>query len=788
MVAWAVVLATAAGLGAVAGGDVDNNLALPGTESQRAFDVLDRRFPELGGDTAVIAYRAEAGATDPEVRARMERLFGRVGGLDHVVAVASPYDAPPVGGAGAVSRDGRIAFAVVQFDVRATEVPKPVIFTMKDHVEEAAAPGLQVELGGEAVRFAETEGPGEREGVGLAAAVVILLIAFGSVVAMGLPIVTAVFGIGVSLALVSLLANVMNVNTFAPQVASMIGLGVGIDYALFIVTRFREGLDDGLDVDDAVAAAATTSGRAVVFAGLTVVISLMAMFLSGMPFIYGFGAAPAIAVLVMVLVAVTLLPALLGVIGRRVDSLRVPLLSRAGEAGEARTAHRWSRIVQRRPWLAAGVALALLLALASPLLSMRLGWAGSGSNPDTRTTRRAYDLLTEGFGPGSNEPLLLVAELPGPGRLDALQPLLDALPRVDGVAMVTPPRPNGAGDVAVVTVFPASAPHDEDAGRLIHDLRREVIPAMTGPTGAEVTVAGLAPLFVDMSDVLGARLPWILAGVLALSFLLLMAVFRSLLVPLKAVVMNLLSIGAAYGVVVAVFQWGWLKPLAGIDRVGPVESFVPLILFAILFGLSMDYEVFLLSRMREGFLRHGDNSEAVADGLASTARVITAAAAIMVALFFSFVLGEERIIKVIGLGLAVAVLVDATLVRMLLVPATMELLGRANWWLPGWLSAALPEIAVEGAAPGPARAPAPAAAGPAPPASAPDPVRGARPWADASGTAAAPEPAARRPGSVVLAGRTRFHRPDCHHAGEGPSLSRAAAARKGLEACRVCQP
>jgi RND superfamily putative drug exporter len=688
---WLVAVVGVGVLGATRGGALSNNLVLPNTESQRAFDVLRARFPELAGDTAIIAFRSSGAATDPAVRAPMERLFADVGGLPHVVTVVSPYG----GGGAGVSRDGHIAYATIQFNARATEVPKSVMFAIRDKVDAVHLPGVQVALGGESVRFAETKGPGEREGVGLVAAVVILLIAFGSAVAMGLPLLTAGCGIGVSFALLALVANVMDINSFSSQVASMVGLGVGIDYALFIVTRFREGLARDLDVEEAVVRAMGTAGRSVVLAGVTVVVALMAMLLTGVPFIYGFAVGPSIAVLVMVVASVTLLPAVLGFIGRKIDSLRLPGLRRGASGRESKAAERWSRGVQRRPWLVAITALLILGALATPLLSIRLGWAGSGANPTATSPRRAYDLLAQGFGPGFNEPLLLVASLPGPGQVGVIAPLLSRLAGVPGVAIVTPPRLNAAGDVAAVAVFPSFAPQAKGTDELIRTLRASVIPSKTNGTGATVYVAGISPLFYDMARVISVRLPFIIAGVLALSFLLLMAVFRSVLVPLKAVVMNLLSIGAAYGVVVAVFQWGWLGSLAGIDRGGPIESFVPIILFAILFGLSMDYEVFLLSRIREEYQRTGDNSSAVAGGLASTARVITAAAAIMVTLFLSFVLGDERIIKMIGLGLAVAVLVDATLVRMLLVPATMELLGRANWWLPRWLDRVIPTLRIE---------------------------------------------------------------------------------------------
>ena len=689
---WLVLVAGLGVLGHFEGGQVNNNLQLPNTESQRAFDVLKKGFPALAGDTATIAFRSASGVEQPSVRLPMQHLFTYVATLPHVIAVVSPYGPSP-----AISKDGKTAFATVQFNARATEVPKSVMLSIIDHANAVHVQGLDVEMGGESVRFAETQGPGQREGVGIVAAVIILLIAFGSAVAMGLPLLTAGFGILMSFALLSLVANVMDINTFSSQIASMVGLGVGIDYALFIVSRYREGLAQGMDPEAATALAISTAGRSVALAGSSVVVALMAMLLAGVPFIDGFAIGPSIAVAIMVAASITLLPAVLGFIGRRIDALHLPMLRRHMDtAPEQRVAFRWSRGVQRHPWFVGSSSLVLLLALATPLLWLHLGWAGAGANPTSTSPRRAYDLIARGFGPGFNEPLVLVAQLPGPGRLDTLAPLLERLATLPGVASVTPPRVGPGGTVAVLSVVPSFAPQANATNALIANLRGAVIPAATAGTGARVYVAGISPLFYDMAHVIGTRLPFLIGGVLALSFLLLMAVFRSVVVPLKAVVMNLLSIGAAYGAVVAVFQWGWLGRLAGIDRPGPIEAFVPIILFAILFGLSMDYEVFLLSRIREKYLRTGDNSEAVADGLASTARIITAAAAIMVTLFLSFVLGDERIIKEIGFGLAVAVFVDATLVRMLLVPATMELLGRRNWWLPGWLDTAIPTLRVEG--------------------------------------------------------------------------------------------
>ncbi|MGH2810104.1 MAG: MMPL family transporter [Actinomycetota bacterium] len=565
------------------GGEISNNVSLPGTESQQVIDLLEEKFPEISGDQASIAFKAAGGVTDPAVKRRMDAVFADFRKYEHVLSVTDPYDPR----APRISRTGEIGYATVQFDVSGPELPKAQIEEMGRRVEEANRPGLQVELGGESIRFGEIEGPGEREGVGLVAAIVILLIAFGSVVAMGLPIVTAIFGLGIGLSLITILANVMDLNVFAPQVASMIGLGVGIDYALFIVTRFREALRGGESVEDSVAIATSTSGRAVLFAGVTVIISLLAMFLTRIPFIYGFAVAPAVTVLVIMIVSITLLPAILSLAGRGIDRLSIPGLGRHTEKQNT-MAYRWSRAVQRRPWVAAGAGTMALLLLAVPVLSLRMGWAGAGSNPESRTTRRAYDLLAEGFGPGFNEPLIAVAEFPE-GRSQTLGLIAGAVQQTPGVAVVAPPQLSRRGDAAVIPIISATAPDDQRTEDLIVRLREEVLPAATGGTGARVFLGGVTPAFFDMSEILTARLPVLIVGVILLSFILLMAVFRSLLVPVKAALMNLLSIGAAYGVMVAVFQWGWLGGFFDIGRPGPIESFAPMMLFAILFGLSLDY-------------------------------------------------------------------------------------------------------------------------------------------------------------------------------------------------------
>jgi RND superfamily putative drug exporter len=524
---------------------------------------------------------------------------------------------------------------------------------------------------------------------------IILLIAFGSVLAMGLPIGVALFGIGIGLSLVMLFANFLSVPDFTPQLASMIGIGVGIDYALFIVTRYRQQIHSGLDPEHATIVAITTAGKAVLFAGTTVVISLLGILLMGFAFVEGIAIGGAATVAVTMIASVTLLPALLGFVGEKIDRWRIPLFTQDETKFEHSLAFRWSRVIQRRPWPAAIAGLVVLVVLSIPLFSIRLGFADASSGSTERSSRRAYDLLSQGFGPGFNGPLLFAADIQSPEDTSNLEALQQRLSEEPGIAAVSPPFPNEEGNAAIMTAFPSTAPQDRETHDLVRHIRADVLPDTVN--GTKVYVGGLTASTVDFADANSDRLPILIGVVIALSFLLLVVVFRSILVPLKAAVMNLLSIGAAYGIVVAVFQWGWLRELIGVETSGPIEAWVPMMLFTILFGLSMDYEIFLLSRIREEYLETGENNTAVANGLATTARVITAAAAIMVTLFLVFVFGfEERSIKLFAIGLASAIFVDATIVRMVLVPATMELLGEANWWIPKWLDRILPNIHIEG--------------------------------------------------------------------------------------------
>jgi RND superfamily putative drug exporter len=738
---WLAVLIVAGGISSMVGTAYSTEFALPDVESRRGFDILDEHFTDsgAGGEGGTIVFRAEQGVTDPEVQRAMTAFFERAGQIGGITLV-SPYT--PEGAQQIASQGpeaGLIAYAQIGLPRDITLEEATVIGAELRELMPKIA-GVQIEIGG--AILAEFEVPSS-ELLGLAFAMIVLILAFGSVLAMGLPVGIALAGIGVGTILAGFLSHVLSIPDFATTIAVMLGLGVGIDYALFIVTRFRENLHKGASIEDATVVALDTAGRAVAFAGTTVVISLLGMVLMGLAFVTGLAAASATVVAVTAVASLTLLPALLGFAGQRIELTRwrgliAALLVAVGLVGVALTiqplalvgmslaaavllvsfaftplrrevphrkprplretiAYRWSRFIQRRPWVSAIGGAVILIVLAVPFFSQRLAFSDEGNYPEETTTRKAYDLLAAGFGPGFNGPLLLSTEIPEGTDPASLETVTEALAGDPGTAFVTPAVPNDpeAPTAALWRLFPTTAPQDESTTDLVYRLRDEVLPNATRGSGLDIAVSGAVAAAVDFSEYLTARLPLFIGVVLGLSFLLLMLVFRSLLVPLKAVVMNLLSIGAAYGVVTAIFQWGWFGDVINIEP-APIEPFVPMMMFAILFGLSMDYEVFLLSRIREEYVRTGDSRLSVADGLASTARVITAAAAIMVVVFGSFIGESDRIIKLFGIGLASAVLLDATIVRMLLVPATMELLGDANWWLPRWLDRALPRVAVEG--------------------------------------------------------------------------------------------
>ena len=693
--AWLLLLVAITFAGRARGGDFKDKLLSGNTESEHARKLLNRSFPAQAGDIAEVVFHTNralgVGATRPTIDAAVSRLRGAA----HVAGVRGPFDP---GASDQVSADGTTAYAAVQFDETSDELPSADVRRVVSIARSGATSNLAVELGGAPIATVDKAKQGASEGIGILAAVLILLLAFGSVIAMGLPIVTALFGIAVAFGILDLLSHAFIVPTFGGELAALIGLGAGIDYALFITTRYRQALASGVSPRDAVTTAMSTSGRAVFFAGCTVVISLVGLFLLGLTFVYGLALGAIAGVVLVLAAAITLLPAILGFVGRGIDRFHVPRVARRGrEADERRPlAWRWSRVVQRRAGVGAGIALVALLALAAPLLSMRLAFGDAGNGNTDLTTRRAYDLLADGFGPGANGPLIVAVTMSTGADRSALDRLESAIAGTPNVRGVTPARLSPNGATAVLTVIPRTSPQDERTQHLVRHLRSDVVPGAVAGTGATALVGGVTAAGIDASHQYSARLPLVIGAVVLLSFLLLMTVFRSIAVPVKAVVMNLLSIGAAYGVMVAVYQWGWLKDVFNVSQTGPIDPWIPVMLFTILFGLSMDYEVFLLSRIREEWRDSGDNATAVADGLAATARLITAAAAIMVCVFGSFVLSDVRPLKIIGLGLATAVLVDATLVRMVLVPSTMELLGRVNWWFPRWLDRAVPHLAREG--------------------------------------------------------------------------------------------
>jgi RND superfamily putative drug exporter len=640
-----------------------------------------------------VVFQTRAPVTAPGARSRITATLAALAGLPHVVAVLSPFGP---GGASQVSPGGHIAYGVVRFDGTGDAIPDSAINRVITRAQAAAAPGFAVQLGGTPVQKVEKPQFGRSEALGILAAVVILLLAFGSVIAMLLPIVSAIVAVAATFGILDVLSHALTVPSFGPELAALVGLGVGIDYALFVVTRYRSSLRSGADPHTAVVTAMATSGRAVVFAGSTVVLSLCGLFLLGLPFIYGAALGAIIAVLLVMTASVTLLPAALGFAGTGIDRLRVGRRPRAEQGAERGFWWRWSRLVQRRPWLAGGAAITALVVLAAPFTALRLAFTDAGTSPPSYTSRQAYDLLAKGFGPGSNGPLVVTLALPGSsGQAGAVTALRDRLAAQPGVAFVSPPRYNATRNAGVLTVIPRTSPQDARTSALVHRIRDVVVPGAVAGTGVRALVGGQTAASIDTAALISRHLALVVAFVILLSVLLLVAAFRSVAIPLVSALLTLLSTGAAYGVMVAVFQWGWLG--TGIDNgtTAPVDPWIPLMLFALLFGFSMDYQVFLISKIREEWTAGAGDSAAVTRGLASTGRVITSAAAIMICVFGAFVLGDLRVLRVIGLGMAVAVLLDATVVRMVLMPAVLQLMGRANWWFPGRLERAVPSFLSE---------------------------------------------------------------------------------------------
>jgi RND superfamily putative drug exporter len=709
LIGWLAVLAILGVTGRAAGSAYSDALTLPGTGSTTALTLLGKAFPGHAGDQDTIIWRAAGpgGAGAPAVRARITAMLGKVAAAPAVASVISPYSA---GGAAQVSRNGQIAYATVVFDTQPDNLTAPDVTRVIGLAEAARARGVEVEIGGGAVENALRPSVGISAAVGVVAAAVVLFIAFGSLLAMLLPLIIAVAALVSGLMTDELVSHAVSIPSAGPTLGILIGLGVGIDYALFIVTRHRAGLRAGLPAADAAARALNTSGRAVLFAGTTVCIALLGMLVLRIGYVSGLGIAAAITVLFTVAATVTLLPALLGFLGMRVLS-RKERRNLAGDGPQqAATAAWWARLaafVQRHPAPLAAAAAAAMLILAIPVLSLRLGSSDAANDPATTTTHQAYELLADGFGPGFNGPLQLVGTTTSPADAAAFARLAGALKAEPGIAAVSPAVP-GHG-ASLISVTPTTSPEAAATSQLISALRGSVIPAAEHGTTLRVYVGGETATNIDFATVIGGKLPIFIAVIIGLSFLLLVLAFRSLLIPAVAAVMNLLAAASSFGVLVAVFQYGWGLRLLSLGQPGPVESFLPVLMLAVLFGLSMDYEVFLVSRIREEWAATGDNHQAVRTGQAATGRVITAAATVMVLVFSAFILSGQQIIGEIGIGLAAAVLLDAVLLRTILVPALMHLFGRANWWLPGWLDGILPHLSIEPPAepsvqPGPARA------------------------------------------------------------------------------------
>jgi RND superfamily putative drug exporter len=701
LIIWLIALVGVSAIAHSVGSAFSNSFTLPNTESTQALNLLSASSPKVAGDREQIVFHTTNGAkvTDPAVQSEVETMLAKVAKVPHVTQVTSPYSAA---GADQISANGTTGFATVTFDEQANDVSTALSKQFVAAAQTANSSTLQVAVAGQVAENADRMSIGGT-GLGILLAAIVLYLVFRSGFATVLPLVSALFALGTAIGLIELISHGLKMPQFSTELVLLIGLGVGVDYALFIVTRHRQGLIAGQDVPTSIANAVNTSGRAVLFAGIIVCIALLGMFALGVSFLYGLAIGAAIGVAFTMIAALTLLPALLGFIGPKVLSRKQKReLAETGPrvvgAGTKGFWPKWSSFIRRRPVIPAVAALIIVLAVALPFFSLRLGSSDQGNDPQGTTTRQAYDLLAAGFGPGVNGPLLLVTQSAAPADTQTLDKLAADVSKQANVAKVTPPvvlpEKNGK-QVSLITVYPKSAPQDAATTDLIDHLRTSTIPAAVSGTGTQVFVGGNTAIFVDFARVLTSKLPLFIGLVVILSFLLLAMVFRSLVIPLTAAVMNLLSIGAAFGILVAVFQWGDLGTIFQVDRAGPIEAFLPVMLFAILFGLSMDYEVFLISRIQEEYLKTGDNATAVRNGLAATGKTITAAALIMILVFGAFILGGERVIKEFGLGLAGGILIDAFFIRMAIVPALMFLLGKSNWWFPKWLDRILPRVSVD---------------------------------------------------------------------------------------------
>jgi putative drug exporter of the RND superfamily len=700
--AWLLVALAVIGASAGFGRELEDAFEAPGLDSTAALDLLTAAQSDAAGPTAQVVVTPRDGESffdSPDARLALQRTQAAAAALPNVLGTSDPSGALAAGidaatASGTISPDGRVALIRVQYRL-IDDLSSADLDNLKQFADVTSSDGqLRVELNGDLFFAFEEPGANIGELVGLIVAVVILLLAFGSLIAMGLPIGLALFGLALGIASMPLITYLIDIPSWAPDMASMVGLGVGIDYALLLVTRHREFLARGLTVVDSAGRAVATAGQSVIFAGGTVVIAILGLAVAGVPFMTSAGIAISVTVLLMVLASITLLPAFLGLAGHRVNGLRARRRSRPQPVSIGAGWERWGRHVSNNAWrYTVGVTIGLL-ALAAPVLSLQIGFPDEGSLPPSRTERRAYDLVADGFGPGLNGPLVIAVDISDDASV--VEPLRAAIAGDAGVASVTPADVNTEAGVATMLAFPTTSPQDDATLVTIDRLRSDVFPTVLDGRAASAHIGGQTASFSDIGHRVNDRMVLFIAAVILLSFLLLTVVFRSVVVALKAAVMNLLSIGAAYGVLVMVFQWGWGASLIGLESTVPIVAFIPMFMFAILFGLSMDYEVFLLSRVREEYLRTGDNDSSVLHGIASTARVITSAALIMISVFLGFVLGDDPGVKMIGLGLATAIFIDATVVRMVLVPAAMRLMGNANWWLPKWLDRLLPTLHIEG--------------------------------------------------------------------------------------------
>jgi RND superfamily putative drug exporter len=703
---WAAVLVSSLVLVTALHADYTNNFNFPHTESSDAINLLKSAAPGHSGDSEEVVFGTSGGTTlnDPAVGQRITTMVDKINALPNVTHVTSPYDSSgTLVNTANVNAAQTVGFLQVNFDKLPNKLPSTEATTFVHTVTSTSTSDLTVSVTGLLAEQANNQSFSS-SGLGVLLALIVLLLVFGSVFAALLPIISALFALGTAIGIIGLLSHVIGMPEFSPELVLLIGLGVGVDYALFIVTRHRQGLVAGIDDETSIVNAVNTSGRAVLFAGIIVCIALLGMFALGVSFLYGLAVAAALGVAFTMISALTLLPALLGFIGPKV-------MSRKQKRNLAQNGPRivgadskgfwpnWADRVQRYPWLSASLALIVIVVIALPFFSLRLGSADQGTDPAGTPTRVAFDTLSKGFGPGFNGPLMLVSVVQ-PDQRDVINTVIHDVSQQGDVAKVAQPlfipSKTGSGDVMLLNVYPKTAPQDVATTDLVNHLRSDTLPQATAGTGVKVLVAGTTAIFIDFANVLSSKLPLFIGLVVLLSFLLLMTVFRSFVIPLTAAVMNLLSIGAAFGILVAVFEWGYGGSIIGLTGTSPIEAFLPVMLFAILFGLSMDYQVFLVSRMHEEYIKSGNNNRiAVRNGLAATGKTITAAALIMILVFGSFILGGERVIKEFGIGLAAGILVDAILIRMCIVPSLMMLFGKWNWAFPKWLDRALPRLSVD---------------------------------------------------------------------------------------------